>query len=509
MNTASSTLYRRRILTALVLGTLLVPLLSVWQSFASRAHAQQGPGSPFSVYLPYVDRGPAGDPPPPDEEIRGALYFENVGETASADIAVDAQGGMHAVFVDSLPLVELPAAHYRYCASPAANCANPVQWAEVTFGDRVEEVQLELTQAGQPRLLIQSREEQQDGKEYLYAACDTGCTNQANWSVTSVTYTIFTAIADVGDYRNPQRYFALDPQGRPGFVFYDRNFLIEPDRIGVFFATCSDACNSTEGWTITPIGSTAEQDIILNFERPSLAFTSLGQPRIVSHVSVTTETGGGISFIGCDANCDVGDNWERVVLYPRGQGIDFGWDIALDAQDRPRIAAFPEELSNGSGEQLYYFWCDGSTLAACLDINNWSGTNLGLGVDNGLHPDLELDAQGRPRIAWITASGSLGYTWCVSGCETAQSEWLYEVAESTTAMKAANPQALPPNCDQDLWEVLAPVLVLDAAGNPRIAYDVLVEGRCMYSDPTDPTRPPTSRFEEIWRGARVMFFPQS
>jgi hypothetical protein len=79
--------------------------------------------------------------------------------------------------------------------------------------------------------------------------------------------------------------------------------------------------------------------------------------------------------------------------------------------------------------------------------------------------------------------------------------------ETEAALRQNFPQAIPSGCDSDVWEGLAPVLSLDKNGNPRIAYDVSVEARCLYDDPNDG-QPPYYKFIPVWRAARLTYFNQ-
>jgi hypothetical protein len=181
------------------------------------------------------------------------------------------------------------------------------------------------------------------------------------------------------------------------------------------------------------------------------------------------------------------------------------WDIALDANDRPRIALYPAAMSDGSGEQLYYLWCNSD----CLNEAAWQGHNLGLGSKNGRGPDLELDAQGHPRLAYaLETVGVLGYSWCNVNCETSTAQWEHTVVETDEVLAQEWPGAYPISCNPGLWHGLTPTLALDKVGGPHIAYDTTYHAYCLYQDPTHPTDPPYYRFELIVRAVRTVFFPQ-
>lgn len=457
------------------------------------------------IYLPAVARGGTAPTPTtgPGPGVGGKLYFEALKRTKSAGAAVDPRGGMHAVFVDAVPYAERPAVTYTFCAGGAA-CGEPGSWRSVRLADQVDEVQLLLTPAGQPRLLIQSYRSSDSTKLFLYGTCDADCAQAGNWTLTEVATAWGTAAADIHQNIMPQRSFALDPQGRPRFIYYDRNWFVEPDHIGMFYASCEAACQSASSWTLTPIGGEAAA-VDITFEYPALTFTPQGQPRAIAHVRIRGQDAAGISFIGCDADCTAGESWRSAIIYERGSGFDVGWDIAVDRAGQPRVAFFPGTLSEGRGEQLYYAWCNAAALADCLDGDRWEGTTLGLPVSSGKQPDLLIDPLGRPRIA-VLDKGNLGYLWCTAACEADAAQWSFRAVETAEAMQQANPKAIPPHCDQDVWSPLTPVLALDAQGLPHIAYDVSVEARCSYVDPVD--QKPFFRFEPVWRGVRWVFFPQ-
>jgi hypothetical protein len=58
-----------------------------------------------------------------------------------------------------------------------------------------------------------------------------------------------------------------------------------------------------------------------------------------------------------------------------------------------------------------------------------------------------------------------------------------------------------------LWDGVAPSLALDAAGNPRIAYDTTYHARCWYNYDTGEWEP-WSVMHLIQRAVRVVYFPQ-
>jgi hypothetical protein len=300
----------------------------------------------------------------------------------------------------------------------------------------------------------------------------------------------------------PQRYFALDPNGRPRFVYSDGIY----GHLGTYYAYCDGNCLDPEDWYETKInkdngnqGPYRDED----FYYPALTFTSQGQPRILSDgVSLQDETF--LFYLTCDNNCNLPESWHNVPLWERGSGMNVSYDLELNAQNQPRIAFYEGAKLNGEGDRLYYAWCN----SACLNGNNWFGSNLGLAHSEGRGPDLELDAAGHPRLAYaLYSEGGLGYSWCNNNCESANANWQHQAKETASYLYNVWPVAYPTHCDGGLWDGVAPSLALDSAGNPRIAYDTTYHARCWYNYDTGEWEP-WSVMHLIQRAVRVVYFPQ-
>lgn len=509
----------------LALGACLA-LLGGSLALAAPAAQQQGP---HAVYLPLVrtlggaapgPQQPGPEQPGPEQPapaVRGALFLERQLKHASADVAVDAAGGMHAAYVHFIPTAENPRAVYTFCAAGPAGCGAAAAWQSVALGERVREVQLELTAAGQPRLLIVSDEPERGGQEYRYAACDQGCADAGAWA-SALVVTSYNA-GEITEQDQPQRSFALDPQGRPAFLYNDRNYqYAEPDLYGAYYASCAERCAEPGSWSTTGLSRVHRGYLTFDYEKmnyQALRFTPDGKPRFIARVYALNADGSsadyGLYYYGCDAGCADATSWSRRFLLPTGGGAvpHPSWDLAFDGAGRPRVALFlgdsitPDEFVN----QLLYIACDAADCLAPGDT--WSFSRV-LGVKGaGQGADVEVDGQGRPRIAYIAPGGDLGYAWCDAGCAGEAATWRQQVVETEAQLREEQPQAVPSHCRNDLWSGLAPVLALDGAGSPRIAYDVAVEADCYYdTTPGDPSDPPTVRFEPIWRGVHLTFFPQ-
>lgn len=501
----------------LVLALLLLLVGTIGRVLAQTAVSpsetvtQETAGS-NQIFIPLVVKGGTTTTPPPTPQPNssGGIFLDRTVKTASASTAIDAAGGFHTAYIHYVADVEGTPAVYGYC--PPTDCSKAANWQYAELLDETREVQLSLTTAGQPRLLIVTNSAvYSGGKDYHYAACNASCTQSSQWTITRVLSSWGTDSFDVNNDRTPQHSFALDHQGRPRFFYQDRNyFYAEPDHYGAFYAYCDANCTNAASWQQTEVGRFINYDAEL-FDLPSLTFTSTGQPRVISRVYAKNADGSeaptGLYYYECNASCGQTASWQRVFLIPTGTGAlpHPSWDIELDSSNRPRVVIFtgtdltPESVENS----LLYLWCNTN----CLDVNNWDFNSVGLAREVGQSPDLELNAQGKPRIAWIDITGDAGYSWCNTACESATPPWQSKIVETEAALRQNFPQAIPFSCDSDVWEGLAPILSLDKSGNPRLAYDVSVEARCLYDDPNDG-QPPYYQFMPVWRAARLAYFNQ-
>ncbi len=484
-----------RFFAALLRATVLVcgALAAAAAPLAAQLTAPQQRGE-HAIFLPVAMSGKAATPPPSGAP-NGGVFPQRDRRTTSSAMAVDASGGMHIAYVAYASMSEKPPAYYAYCAAPS-NCVDPSSWQRVTLGGNVEEVQIALTAAGHPRLLYRSVRENFDARDYVYAACDANCTQPEQWSQTAVAATTYV---NAMDWDLPQRSFALDAFGRPRFVYYTGG-LGDP-RKGAFYAACDSGCTEVSNWSETRIDRYTGNDYEI-FQQPVLAITKQGQPRVLAHIIAGENEG--IHYLSCDAGCDATHKWERVFLMARGYGPLAAWDLELDATDRPRVAIYQEGGDNDTGDVLIYGWCQSN----CLNEAEWRGRSAGLPRNDGETPDLELDAHGKPRIAYHQANGKgLGLAWCDANCETADGVWQSRIIESSGALDATFPLPVPNGCDQAAWSGgLRPSLALDARGDLRIGSDAQRMMRCLYVDPNDPNKPPSSRIE-TYQHTRYVFMP--
>ena len=417
---------------------------------------------------------PAGDDQRPRSD--GALFLDRERTTNSAGLAVDAAGGLHvaaAGYGTGLPGGTGPGrADYAYCPAEA-DCAQPAAWARVVVAmaagptDEVVSAHLALTPQGQPRLLLAVKEPSRRGAAYLsywYAACDAGCTEPAGWTLVLVVDTNTLDLHALPEHT--KRGFAVDGQGRPRFVFGSGTLN---------YVTCDEACAEAEvdpetgvpvavNWRLTRMG----RDLYVS--QPALALTAAGQPRVAAFIYEADDARVGVSsvdYFACDAGCDDAANWERTPLTRQGSDPT-SLALRLDAGGRPRLALY-------QGGRFRYAWCDGG----CGAPANW-GVYALFAEGDGHGADLVLDALGRPRLAFRAArpqaDGGLGfglaYAQCQADCESPAPVWWVALAEETDRLTAEFDRPPPGGCTIHTWVGgLRPALALDAAGDPRIAYD--------------------------------------
>lgn len=382
--------------------------------------------------------------------------------TYGTSVAVDSGGGIHVGYAlySGSDDGRRPA-YYAYCA---ANCANTANWSLTRLSDQVSDVRLALDPlTGHPRMMIYTWDLGTDAHDYQYAVCESGCVSSANWTITVLTTNY--EIPSRRSYNN-NRYFALDPQGGPAFVYTDD----AEGHTGTFYAHCSSGCTNADNWSEIQLSS---QEI----GRPALTFTLDGQPRLaasyyVSDDPVYNQATWKLVYAGCYSNCNdlPQSQWGSLFVVPVIGDASFS--LRLDTNGRPRIALYPTstDLSLMQPGQLYYLWCDNAT---CLDLNDWRQVSVGTPIASGDGVDLILDPANRPRLAFQMGDDGLGYAACDANCGVTSS-WKARTLESTASIMALYPPGLPEHqgCPILTWlNGVRPSLALDLAGNPRVGYD--------------------------------------
>jgi len=397
--------------------------------------------------------------------------------------------------------------YYAVCRNDS--CEQNEDWEAVSLPlHQAVKAQLALTAEGKPRILGAGwNSEQANGTSYYFAQCDSDCLDADNWQIGKVMSTADGLMSNIGRHRLPERSFALDEHGNPRFMVSDSNYSVEPDHYGGFYMSCESYCTEARNWSETNLANQAGYSSE-SFSYPVLALSSGGGARLIAGVYAFDEEGNdlpdGLYYYECDHGCETRANWQRTRVIDQGSGSypNPTWSMDLTEDGRPRVALFTgygTEIE-GLDQQLLYIYCDEGCTAP--EGENWFGYPLGLGNGVGESPDIKLDADGVPHVAFTTNGFELGFASCTGGCEDSKSaSWTSDFAERSEVAAADRPTAIPYTCDGEVWNGMAPSLTL-AKGRPVIGYNLAVEARCLYKEWGKPEI--VYEFHEIWRGARVV-----
>jgi hypothetical protein len=419
--------------------------------------------------------------------------------TSHPTAKVDPAGGVHVAFTPESagPNNPVRPAYYAYCP---ANCTSPAAFTIVSLGDGVDFAALELDPNGRPRLLL--RLTIQSGSIYLfqYWQCDSNCTNPAQWTGDSIGYAYRRQVGWVESFIHS---FALDHAGRPRFIYYDNGADYDDPHWGTFYAYCDNNCTQATNWFETRLLADSHAR---DFD---LAFSPTGQPRLTFATYNSDTMAQPVVYAECNQNCGTAANWAGFVVantVSASVSHESIFSLAVDSNGRPRLALYTGTGIGGdlAANTLYYLGCQSGN---CAQETSWTAVNLNFPQTHGEEGvSLALDGQNRPRIAYhapMAAGFGLYYGWCNNNCETNAAGWQAQEMEPSEEVNTELPippwpgcpfpQCNPPvpPCTVSTWDTgVRPSLALDSAGRPRIAYDANHEhgGACGTFTDTKLTR---------------------
>jgi len=391
------------------------------------------------------------------------IFFLNTeGNAINSTIAIDAAGGVH---IASAPQgaakdgVTYPA-YYAYCASTCGSAANWTILNLENIGYAGGYVRLILDSSGHPRM-VWTRGLTLSQGEYRYAECNTQCNDIQNWTVGSTGSSY---------YADNSHYFALDHLNRPRLIYDDDMSTLGSNHLGTFYRYCDAACTDVANWHEVRLTTD-------HLFRPSLAFTSSGQPRFMAESIGNTSRE--VRYYECNAGCASAANWSYITLTSSVAASTFS--LSLDSSDRPRLAFYTGNRSLTDDNLLEYYWCDAN---CAVTDTNWDGYGLGLDARYGVDADLVFDSQDRPNLAFYVDTSPFGliYYKCTADCETLNAAWVGQFIETAADLNAIQPVPIKPGCSISSWYPgQKPSLALSNTDKPYFVYDAqhLQAGTCL------------------------------
>lgn len=378
--------------------------------------------------------------------------------THQPSIDIDSAGALHLGYTTSLAGGSGHPIRYAYCAG---GCGNKTGWTVVELNDGAfgeGQVSVRLFD-GKPRVLWFHEVTQ----AYFISICDAECTKLPNWTTTQV--------ADTAKRPEADTHFAIDAAGKPAFVYLDSRI----GREGIFFIRCTGNCNDRTQWTEVKLNVPAGAD------RFALAFDAQSRPRIVYRDPLANQIG----YLQCDSSCTSTASFQGGTVLSSEAGHPA---LKLDKQGRPR-------LLHMSGNKLFLAWCDSN----CTQANGWQRAPVGAPEGYGSAGfNLVLDANDRPRIAYSTANNGVGYSSCKDRCTSSDPIWRHAVVETGPQLDQRAPMEVAQGCSTSSWMVgEGATLALDPNGNPRLIYEVRHQkgGSCLTA--TDAQYVRVAAFAEV------------
>lgn len=416
------------------------------------------------------DNGGSAGSGTPNGNVSAARFFLPTGEpdnTAAPSLEVDAQGGTHAVY----PAYAGGNAYYAYCGPNCRGQAD-VKVVMLPTEGTVANAMLALDSNGHPRLLLSAFQ------KLYYASCDTGCTNMSGWKIDEI-------LDHGGDREVSGEALALDPNGHPRFLMHTyRAFLgIGQKPPKTFYVTCDASCGDAASWTYSEIAQEIWEGTTLRFDRSGGAHIAT-----VINFNEGENAGKKLSaYLECasTSECASEDDWhgigfikpyesqtEAVTMRPTVS-------LALTRAGAPRVVVLGE--NEGKPKNIIYFQCDSD----CTH-DHWQGAVVSNHdqIDAGL--DLALDANDHPRLVY-TLNYNIGLAYCdTEPCGGPTANWdLTKVELSGEIPK--DEIFLWENCTIGAWFLHSPSLALTKDGQPRVGYQARdISGGVTQPDPTKP-----------------------
>lgn len=300
--------------------------------------------------------------------------------------------------------------------------------------------------------------------ELMFGLCDAGCTTPAGWSIIQVPASTPSAAsltleldpadhphlfydgafytAAAGDGSDPEDWsIAIDLGEHLSVTGFGFLFALNPDgkprisslgELGLCYGGCEENCDEGSNWTCDPnyfplgIEDYAATPSIMTVASSSADGDA---PRIIWQLFGSMGRTG-TYYLGCDGGCGNGANWFDHLFPDRWPG-----SLVTTSDGLPRFSAFEP-------------WGEWTGLLVCLD----SGCDevVSISLENGPGP-VALTAADQPRTVVGVEGGGLAYAACDEGCDDPAAWTIQEVLTGA--------------------DVYGPVLAVDGADLPRIAFE--------------------------------------
>ena len=390
-------------------------------------------------------------------------------------VAVDSAGGLRAVYAATA--ADSAGKRPAYYVTCDVGCTGPEVFNTVALGDGVASGQLTLDPQGRPRLLLELAPDAQGTVRYQYWACDAACAQAESWAGATVALGRATAAPSATEQ---QRSFALDAQGRPRFAFF-ANPTGATGLAGELFASCDANCLEPASWRVAKLGD-------LEWRTPSLALGPDGLPHLAYAARQPSSGAPVVGYLECSQSDCSGANAGQLLIATATAGAapEPVLALRLTAAGGPRLLLYPGTGTGGDlpAGHLTYLSCDSGCAAA---RGGWSLVDLSsLGANFG-EGGLDLGAgragptaRGAPHAGARRRAGvRLVRRRLRLSTEGWQAGRILSLGTAAQELGLPLGQACPdcsppiPVCPNDAYAAGAwPSLALDAAGNPRIAFEV-------------------------------------
>jgi hypothetical protein len=277
---------------------------------------------------------------------------------------------------------------------------------------------------------------------------------------------------------------ALTPEGHPRFLVHGyRNpfYPFSPKRTETLLSACDAQCTNPASWTTSKI---ADKEI---WEGSSLRFDAKGGAHVATFVYAYGEQASPAvgAYLSCAARCDTEGSWKGIgFLAPyesstEAVGMKPAISLALTKNGAPRVAQIAKTPEGK--KRLAYFACD-----ANCQTDSWTGGGIFEADAINAGVDLALDDEDRPRIAH-TMNYNIVLTYCDGPvCTGEQSKWDSTYVEKGSEIPA-DEIFLEWNCTIGAWFLHSPSLALTKDGQPRVGYQSRdVSGGFSQPDRTKP-----------------------